>query len=342
MQMVSRLSATPAVFGQWQHVRILLDGGADVSSRRRELFWIVVGSQNYQCIKLLIDSGVGPYLWTTSDLLDGEKDLVARAASASYKRYIMGIDESITRAIFRAIDQLMILHGFDFNVANLDNQTALMYCSRFSCHYNQCRMRLLLKSGVDTEAVNTSNGYTALHYTVKHSKIGALKMLVQYGARLDARTSHGDTILHLAVSRSEIFRFVRGLSKVDLSDMDFDARNDDGNTAFDLLQERAQQRLAPHILGFRLCVNDRHCFLGYVEDHVAIIRAFEALFHKIQESKGIPPEERYPPLRITSEHDVADANDEHPTEEPAIALPGSCLCGRNGKVWSRLYNIRII
>lgn len=32
--------------GQWQHVRILLDGGANVSSRRRELFWIAVGSQN--------------------------------------------------------------------------------------------------------------------------------------------------------------------------------------------------------------------------------------------------------------------------------------------------------
>lgn len=311
-------------FGQWQHVRILLDGGADVSSRPRELFWIAVGGSNYQCIKLLIDSGVGPYLWTTSNLSDGERDVVAKAALMSYSRYIRGLHMSQSTAEIMAIDELMILHGFDFNVANDDNRTALMCCSGSYGVYYKRRMRLLLKSGVDTEAVDTSNRYTPLHYTVEHSEIWALKMLIQYGARLDARTSHGDTILHLAVSRSGSFRFVRALYKVDLSDMDLDARDDDGNTALDLLQERAQQKLTWDGMWFELRLKNQSCILYSIEEHVAIIRAFEALFHKIRKSKGIPPEERYPPLRIAVEHDDdTDANDKHLTEEPAIALPGS-------------------
>lgn len=136
-------------------------------------------------------------------------------------------------------------------------------------------------------------------------------MLIQYDARLDARTSHGDTILHLAVSCSHGLSFIRALSEVDLLIFLI------WISTLEMMMETL------HWISCKVGPAKIHAD-DYGEDYVACIRAFEALFHKIQESKGIPPEERYPPLRITTEYDDdTDANNKHPTEEPAIAIPGS-------------------
>ena len=182
-------------------------------------------------------------------------------------------------------------------------------------------MRLLLEHGADTEVGEDSTGYTALHNAAEPRTVWALKLLVQYGAKLDARTNQGETILHIAASNAEDLSIAQALSQADVSGLDLDARNVDGNTAHDLLRERAQQKLVWDGWRFRVWVNGRCIFVHSTEDHIAVIRALETLFHNIQDHQGVPVQERRPALRIAAEHDDDDTDEDDSVEEPVGALP---------------------
>lgn len=188
MWTVIRLSATPAGLGS---------GSMSGHSGKVELIPAVVhsilfgwrwGVRDYQCIKLLVHSGVGPCRVTGSDFSYTGEDLVVTKASKIYQNYIRGYLGTLGVAETMAIDELPILHGFDFSFAGSSCITAFVYCFR-GFHYQAARTRLLLERGVDTEVAEVSTGYTALHNAVKSRTVWAFKMLVQYGARLDTRTS---------------------------------------------------------------------------------------------------------------------------------------------------------
>ena len=185
MWTVIRLSATPAGLGS---------GSMSGYSGKVELISAVVHSilfgwrwrvRDYQCIKLLIHFGVGPCRVTGSDFSYNGEDLVVIKASKIYHHYIRGYLGTPGVAETMAIDELPILHGFDFSFAGSSCITALVYCFR-GFHYQAA---LLLERGVDTEVAEVSTGYTALHNAVESRTVWAFKTLVQYGARLDTRTS---------------------------------------------------------------------------------------------------------------------------------------------------------
>ena len=85
MWMVIRLSATPArgsMSGYLGKVELILAVVHSIYYRWR---W---GVGDYQCIKLLIDSGVGPYRLTGSDFSYTGEHLVVIKASKTYQNYI--------------------------------------------------------------------------------------------------------------------------------------------------------------------------------------------------------------------------------------------------------------
>ncbi|KAK3172308.1 hypothetical protein OEA41_005629 [Lepraria neglecta] len=237
MWMVIQLSATPAGLGS---------GSMSGCSGKVELILAVVHSiysgwrwwlGDYQCIRLLIDSGVGPYRLTGSDFSYTGEDLVVIKASKTYQNYIRGYLGTPGVAETMAINELLILYGFNFGFPGPSGIMALMCCFRdfYYQDYQATRMRLLLERGADTEVAEDSTGYTALHNAVESRTVWAFKLLVQYGAKLDARTNQGETILHIAASNAEDLSISQSLSQADVSGLDLDARNVDGNTAHDLL-----------------------------------------------------------------------------------------------------------
>ena len=325
MWMVIRLSAMPAGLGS---------GSMSGYSGKVELILAVVNSiysgwrlgvGDCQCIKLLIHSGFGPYRLTGSDFSYTGEDVVVIKTSKIYQIYIRGYLGTPGVAETMAVDELLILHGFDFGVPGPSGITALMCCFRqfYYQDYQATRMMLLLERGVDTEVAEDSTGYTALHNAVESRTVWAFKLPVQYGARLDARTSQGEKILHIAASNAEGLSIAQTLSQADVSGLDLDARNIDGNTAHDLLRERAQQKLLWDEWRFRLWVNGRCIFVHSTEDHIAAIRALETFFHNIQDHQGVPIQERCPALRIAAEHDDDDIDEDDSIEEPVGALPGA-------------------
>lgn len=117
-------------FGQWQHVRTFRKSGANTSCRPQHLIWMAVGVRDYQCIKLLVHSGVGPCRVTGSDFSYTGEDLVVTKASKIYQNYIRGYLGTLGVAETMAIDELPILHGFDFSFAGSSCITAFVYCFR--------------------------------------------------------------------------------------------------------------------------------------------------------------------------------------------------------------------
>ena len=57
----------------------------------------------------------------------------------------------------------------------------------------------LIASGVDVSSVQGLNKYTALHHAVRNGNIFLIAELIKQGIPLEARTSLGETALHLAV-----------------------------------------------------------------------------------------------------------------------------------------------
>ena len=275
-------------FGNSDHVRILLSHGADIGRRPHYLFWKAVESGNCASTQLLLDRGLRPHdlvLYSPEDNLD------------PFLYYIRHYE-----AYEPAMHRLLIDYGFDLNTGDSDGITALMACCRWAPFRNRVKgLEWLLEYGVDTE-VTDKDGQTAIHHALLDDSLLQFKMLTKYGARLDARTSKGETVLHMAVQRTRTVEMVCSLFEAGIMHLDLDARLH-GKTAFDFLRLRAQSDwpwvfdppYGSHMPPFKK------------GDHVRIIRAFESLFQQIQEHQGVPLEDRYPPLPIAALGEVIAA-----------------------------------
>ena len=323
--------------GNSDYVSILLSHGADIGRRPHYLFWTAVVSGNCASTQLLLDRGFRP-----NDLVPYSPEDNLHRVSKKFFQIFLHYNNHY-EDYKPAMDKLLIDYGFDFNTAVFDGITALMACCfRGSSRGGTKRMKSLLEHGVDPE-IKDQYGRRAIHYALHNDKVPAFEMLIKYGARLDARTSKGETVLHMAVEGTSEVAMVHALSKAGIMQLDLDARRHDGKIAFDVLRRRAASTE-----GFlckypsRLGMHKKH-----IECHVQIIRAFESLFQEIQEHQGVPLEERYPPLPIaalgeviTTEpaedtysastvHGIYEVSDEyeiptnHDSNEPICAPPGA-------------------
>ena len=271
-------------FGKSNHVRILLSHGADISKRPRFLFWTVIRTGDCASIRLLLDRGIRP------------NDLVRYAWEDRYACFPFMIEAlQIWDQHYvdwkPGVDRLLIDYGFDLNIGRYNGITDLMACCRRrSSRKVTQRIEMLLEHGVDPE-VTDNDGRTAIHHALRNDNLPAFEMLIKYGARLDARTAEGETILHMAVEWIDEVAMVHALFKARIMRLDLNARRHDGKTAFHILRCRVA---GPGGWYMKFPPRDRF----NVEVHIRIIRAFETLFQEIQEYQGVPLEDRYPALSI--------------------------------------------
>ena len=61
---------------------------------------------------------------------------------------------------------------------------------------NNIAMKFLLNNGVDVDTTD-GNGMTLLHHAVSGDWQHVVQILLKHGAKLDAKTSSGQTALHL-------------------------------------------------------------------------------------------------------------------------------------------------
>lgn len=271
-----------------------------------------------QCPEVLLDFGpTRSYTFTLSDDLEGWPNFVSGVRLVN-------------------MDEMLVRHGFDVNHRSqrhgVEDVTILM-----SVAWNDKpdRVELLIKLGADIEATD-EEGKTALMYAACGSSHGAFDSLARAGARIDSKTFGGSTILHLAITETTSNASVTAFSSVcnvpsfcevvrdaDLTNIDLDAKDEDGHRAFDLLRIRN----GPHWNEY--CQSkgiQTHWWLDYdeedseemerkgsfsheedLENEIKAICALEKLLHYIQEVQGVLAADQYPPL---AEYLSRDAEDE--------------------------------
>lgn len=336
-------------FRNSDHVRILLSHGADIGRRPDYLFWTAVQSGNCAFTQLLLDRGLRP-----NDLVPPPPKLDPFSPEDNFDRFSFSSFQNFEDYIESyehctpAMDRLLVDNGFDFNTGISHGITALMACSRRDCWDGSCggikRMKRLLEYGVDLE-IRDQYGRTAIHHALYNGNVRAFELLTDHGARLDARTSEGTSILHIAVRWTRRVAMVHALSKAGIMQLDLNARQDNGETAFNVLKRRAEGYYwgAHYWEAPSLTTSEKF----HPEVHIPIIRVFESLFQEIQEYQGVPLEDRYPTLSITAPgeeiaaepvgdtysvssddaiyeaSDEDDTNKDHDLNEPVCAPPGA-------------------
>ena len=337
-------------FGNSDHVRVLLSHGADIGRQPHFLFWTAVESGNCASTQLLLDRGLRPNALVPRlpnlDLYSLEDKLVRFSWSSfrSFRSFVYYIDSYVHCT--PAMDSLLIEYGFDFNTGVSHGLTALMACCRWDQWDGSCgrieRIKHLLENGVDPE-IKDQYGRTAIHHALYNDNVGAFELLTEYGARLDARTPQGETVLHMAVQQTRRVAIVHALFKAGIMQLDLDAPRHDGRIAFNVLRCRAAETESSYWNRLPRTKVDE----SYLGLHVQIIRAFESLFQQIQEHQGVTLEDRYPPLPIAAlgeatgaesvedtfsassvhgTYEVSDKDDvsaNHDSNEPNCAPPGA-------------------
>ena len=217
-----------------------------------------------------------------------------------------------------AIDELLFRHGFNLNDGTswkgVKDVTFLMRVSsrihRHS-HGTPQRVEQLIRFGAEVESTD-GEGKTAIMYAVIAACGLTFAVLARAGARLDRKTLAGHTILHLAILHKPtqleyVKRLCKALSDVDLTALDLDARDEDGNTAYDLLRLRNgpdwEGYYCSRYIDLCLWVPGNEIWLMH---EVKGIGALEKLLHHVQTSQGVPEADQYPPLGEYGCRDVQD------------------------------------
>jgi ankyrin repeat protein len=218
--------ATALMFcaGQPEKARLLLNAGADVNARSKQgrtaLLLAAFSPGASEIVKLLLDKGADP----------------AAADGMGMTPLLAAIDANDKAGI-----GLLIGRKSDLNARNFHSMTPLMSAA---AQGDLETTKALLKRGADVNyaspenfAISVKNGsigigkLTALHTAVSYAPVAVVRVLVDAGARLDARDVRGMTPLMLAVAsdRSDV-RVVRLLLE---KGADPHARDIHGETVLD-------------------------------------------------------------------------------------------------------------
>lgn len=264
------------------YVRRLLERGADPNTGDPPIWADVEECLDYAIVELLLDSGA----------------TLSRSRDTGWLPW----PDSGLEGDTLAVDELLVRHGIDLDhraeFGGVEGVTILM---RLTCDYQlrdaARRLRQLIKYGADIEIAD-KNGETAIMYAACHSSPETFDILARAGARLDVKTVTGSTILHLAITHTctytpNIHRLCEVMRHADITKLDLEAQDKDGNTAFDLLR----MKNGPNWEGYYQSKGPRRFWWpAPYEDELESISALEKLLRHIQEVQGVPEAERYPPL----------------------------------------------
>lgn len=263
------------------YVRKLLEQGANPNIGDPPIWEAVQGPPIYAIMEALLDRGAilnpftryGRLLWPKSFFEDKE---------------------------ILALDKLLIKHGIDINHGDYCGVTVLMELARGNV---ACRLEQLIKHGADIEIAD-QEGKTAIMHAVESSSLEGFDVLARAGARLDLKTITGSTILHFVIKNEQMgIRWARrergglceAISNADLTKLDLDAKDEDGNRAFDLLRIRNGPQWEEYCRSKH--IRTSFALKGYRRIHRKVaICALEKILHQIQEVQGVQEADQYPPL----------------------------------------------
>ena len=92
--------------------------------------------------------------------------------------------------------KLLLDSGADVHAVDSSMKATALHAAAYLRHPEV--MKILIEYGIDIDAQGFYNGYTALHDAVWQNNIKGVKLLVNAGARLDIKGKKGDTPLDLA------------------------------------------------------------------------------------------------------------------------------------------------
>ena len=282
------------------YVRKLLERGADSNIGNPSFLYAVkYNSSDFAIAKALLDYG---------------------AILGSFNK-ISIIDwwASVYGSEVLAVDELLVKHGIDPNLRGGKGETILMCLPGYSWPYHETkgrRLKQLIELGSNIEIADEV-GMTVIMYAVFEGWPDTFDILARAGARLDLKSASGSTILHLAIyhkypwQRRNIPELCDLIHDADLTNLDLDAEDKNGNTAFDLLRIRNGPDWEHHCkhngtLWYRISIERE------LEAELKAVSALEDLLHYVQEVQGVPEADRYPPLgeygtRVAEEQPVPGA-----------------------------------
>jgi ankyrin repeat protein len=181
-----RLDMTaPTIAAERGHVatlRVLLDHGTSPNTSHGQedgtLLHYAVRGDHVEMVRLLLDRGACAHFHAQPGL----KTLLHLAV-------ISGHD---------TIVQLLLTYGADVDVADIiaarfGDPTMLLVAARLG---HEATMKLLLEHGASVNALDEI-GYSALHHTISRGTVGAVKLLLKYGAETLFKTNGNATAQYL-------------------------------------------------------------------------------------------------------------------------------------------------
>lgn len=279
------------------YVRRLLERGADPNTGDPPIWSAVEKCLDYAIVELLLDSGA---------TLSPSRDTGWLPWAGLFW---VGDIEAVG---ILAVDELLVRHGIDLDhraeFGGVQGVTILMRltCDSFLLSDAAPRLRQLIKLGADIEIAD-KRGNTAIMYAACAAFPEAFDILARAGARLDVKTVTGSTILHLAVThtsddRRNFHRLCEVMRHADITKLDLEAQDKDGNTAFDLLRMKNGPNWEGYCQSKGLIFywmehyEDEPEYLEYEPKIISVLEELLHLLHHIQEVQGVPEADRYPPL----------------------------------------------
>ena len=297
-----------------------------LDGKGRSALWYAVAHRRHDHIYRLLEKGADP---NTGDLpilraLEFSPDYAIIKALLDHRSNFGSFKESFSVDQWAgtlgydtlAIDELLVKHGLHPNHQGNGGETILMALhTNHHNHIGPSRLKHLVKLGADTE-ITDEWGLTAIMHAVRYRSPRNFGILARAGARVDVKSAKG-TILHLATYPGHrwysdcVPELCDVMRDVDLTNLDLDAEDENGNRAFDLLRVTN----GPNWVDY--CNHSGAYwfgpFLEYdIQEERKAISALEELLHYVQEVQGVPEADRYPPLgeycsRIIEEEPVPGA-----------------------------------
>lgn len=311
--------------GNSNHIRILIQRGADVNRASIPPICAAVRRGSYDSVKQLLDAGAFITDQSMGTLYETLMYLPSRLGKEHVKE-MLAIDKALFGRLF-SVNHRPSICG---------QAPPLIALARQRLPTSHARISQLLEFGADTELVD-ERGLTPLCHAIYAGNTEGCKILVRAGANANIKTKTGHTILHLAIRNATDPNIIQAASELNLSGVELGAKDNSGRTAFELFRIRAgrhrnRDNLFPDISQLdsphRISQLDEskdaaRKYVKNIDTELQILLAFQLLLQQVQEAQKIPIEDRYPLLSLTPECLTIDHNEDTSSETSIPSVPGA-------------------